>query len=1426
MSTVWLLILILIVLLVVGTSIFLYLVLRRARKVSFSADPSAKTEADKKEQPPAEFLHYATNLDLRSSFSRALRLLKKYVTGTDYRYRVPWFLMTGESESGKTTILDDSGINLSADGSDLTDQPINWFFFNEGVVIDVAGDFVLRTDGTADHRGWNTISRLLQKHRPRRPLDGIVLTIPCTDLVGSTNLSNERRFKLEQKAICLYKKLWQSQRILGMRLPVYVVITRCDEVTGFASFCNQLPDRLQTQMFGWSNPSTLEVAYKPDFIPEAFESFHKHLSHLQFEIYAERDEIQNADDLFLFPSAIQSMRAPLQVYLDGLFKQSAYHESFFFRGLYFCGEVSEELVAQPAGARGLEDNWAESFEPFEPEPPERIAAPDRKSIFVSDLFKEKIFAEDFLAQPIKRVALSRNRTVLAAQILSLLIILVGGVGLAASYYRLTRERDDLQDFLRHELTDLGAEDPLRPESKNRLAAVSYQPAGSRAPNESSDPYRRTNAAYQLPAFNPGADAASADRDRRVSYGAEANLLALMAKMDATKFYSVFIPSSWFSKIDERLEHSIAGAFQYVVFASLRVDLERRAQQILDVSATASPYTASNSRSRLSDSDSVGSATEALGPNFQLPLFMNKVDDLRVNLERYDRLVKKDSGNFDDLSHLVQALGHGSLPAGFDKENELYKRALRESQGQEIDTQPFFIEAAGIVADRIDYLYETSFKRGLKYDNLGEITETEALLRRPEYTWLATSVMDPRSFFPGMTISSALIDLRQALQDLKRQRFMSRDAPDELTGSQPEYQHRVRSVLVWDQESLHQAVALYAQYQTFVETKSYEPSEQLDDSVRRAARERVKVKIRRILRQAPRFQALPPVGEGSALKASLIEEIRQLHDAQDSLSRALQVAKQLGVDNDVRAVLSQQGFKLLREIQIEFASEEFYVIKQRGFSWWYGKQPVSYHVYDLGSKEDLAAYLNIQRKNIAFLGRDLFVPVQTFFASQGIYLPPRGDSQVDWPEMLNDLDAYDSKTPGNPIAALETFVRTDMDLVSIDTCSDAPRVSEDRSSSDYFLRIRNSLRVEFYARCKELSRIKSINDTLVELKNYDEIEKSFNANLAGGFPFSPVSDPQLDPWAMLKFFKDWESREKAARNALKRSVDLGAASIESAGEDAIRIRGSDFDVIMRCDVASEASESQDAICDQVRNLFHNAKLRPGVPLSFQREENALVRATEFLDQIDKVREFFGPFLEKKQGLSFDFRVQFRVQPDLPGQEETGGNQIIDWKLDVGKKKFAYLSDDLTGRWNYGDPIRLSLRWAGDSPTRPVPGAIPVPFLVKERTAVFEYSDSWSLFTLLLKHGLMAKRASASTGCVQGLEPNPFTLKFTIRTEPDPVTPPSQRQDLMVSPAQVFMRVSLMAANKQESLVVPCFPTTAPVGPSLFVDAKYYHPNKDE
>src|SRR5213080_4701790 len=64
-------------------------------------------------------------------------------------------------------------------------------------------------------------------------------------------------------------------------------------------------------------------------------------------------------------------------------------------------------------------------------------------------------------------------------------------------------------------------------------------------------------------------------------------------------------------------------------------------------------------------------------------------------------------------------------------------------------------------------------------------------------------------------------------------------------------------------------------------------------------------------------------------------------------------------------------------------------------------------------------------------------------------------------------------------------------------------------------------------------------------------------------------------------------------------------IESAGEDSIRISGTDLDVTIRCDADAQEISSQGAMCIQARKLFDIARLLPDAPVKFHKEENEWV-----------------------------------------------------------------------------------------------------------------------------------------------------------------------------------------------------------------------------
>jgi len=64
-------------------------------------------------------------------------------------------------------------------------------------------------------------------------------------------------------------------------------------------------------------------------------------------------------------------------------------------------------------------------------------------------------------------------------------------------------------------------------------------------------------------------------------------------------------------------------------------------------------------------------------------------------------------------------------------------------------------------------------------------------------------------------------------------------------------------------------------------------------------------------------------------------------------------------------------------------------------------------------------------------------------------------------------------------------------------------------------------------------------------------------------------------------------------------------IESAGEDSIRISGTDLDVTIRCDADAQEIKTEGAICVPARKLCDIARLLPDAPVSFRKEENEWV-----------------------------------------------------------------------------------------------------------------------------------------------------------------------------------------------------------------------------
>ncbi|NYS39737.1 hypothetical protein F2S88_01425 [Pseudomonas syringae pv. actinidiae] len=166
----------------------------------------------------------------------------------DALYALPWYLVIGQPASGKSTMLYQSGLNFpyaEREGARVAGlggtRNCDWFFSSEAVLLDTAGRYM---DNQEEAGKWRAFLSLLRQHRQRRPLNGLIVAVSIEDILKSTPDSLERLAKR------LRERIQEAHDLLELRLPIYLVFTKCDLLPGFTHFYRQLDNQTRGEVMG------------------------------------------------------------------------------------------------------------------------------------------------------------------------------------------------------------------------------------------------------------------------------------------------------------------------------------------------------------------------------------------------------------------------------------------------------------------------------------------------------------------------------------------------------------------------------------------------------------------------------------------------------------------------------------------------------------------------------------------------------------------------------------------------------------------------------------------------------------------------------------------------------------------------------------------------------------------------------------------------------------------------------------------------------------------------------------------------------------------------------------------------------------------------------------------------------------------------
>lgn len=1264
------------------------------------------------------------------SFFKAMEFLKNSL-GKGYKYKLPWFLILGTENSGKSSLLNGFTSDDIFDDDERDDSDCTWWFLKGGVVLDIKGeDLILKDACHSNEKNWYLIFDMLSRYRSEKPINGIILTIPCDELYGK----NKRNIEdIKKRALHISRKLSFAQNYLGLKLPVYIVITKTDVIPGFQSFCSEIPVRNRNNMLGWSNPFVLDSLYSSLWIDEAFDSIEDELNEIRMEIFAESNISSTIDGVFVFPSELLTIKEYLKIYIDSIFKNGSVEERFYLRGIYFTGDskmvpllqLDKSNNNQPMAILGTPDadineagNLTASFRNEEYAP--------KKIFFFEDLLLKKIFVEEGIASPMKTKVYQTNKSIFISKISTATFVIIGSYGLFNAKDQLYNNRNSLYPSLfkiSSIIQDVG-----------NLTMKNLEDNGNEILSECSS-----------------------------------KLLMMMQQINNARFSSIFVPASWFSSINGELKETLRISYQRVVVRTIYMNLILKARSLLNLEPSKNDV-----------SKNIG---ELLNPYksreyMLMKSYISGLIELEKNIKKFDSL--RSSGDPKDLNDLINYTFNGSLPNEFLENYEQYRSILMNTPFPSIDLSPYKKVAYDVLIklfqNYLDAIFTNRSKnsiistlnqfidsivkqniskipdfKGLK-DFSNQLTEVCRELGDEGKTWLDNDVFasdkeydkfldDVESLFgkdvaqnilditavnfgylkarllefnnliesdisnnkkieenkkkeqKSLPLSHGIFKIQRCLSSLCQEPYMIEPQDYKLITEIPE-----GKMIFWDDEMIQYAYDMGKRYDQFFSSKIKEFPRSMQEGITLLTKSNLCSVISGCVAKAQSFVDVPNTLTDELFSEELLQkqvtELKGVAPKFISLMKILKDDKVSFIFGDLRTILNRIGFTLLYHIDKLLENQKPYLPANLNFGYWDGEQGAGYQAYSISDNDELLYYIKLQRKHINRLAIEFAEPVVQFLNSDLVFDQNFGNHNqlTKWTRIVDNVKGFLKKDPMNSISILEKFITKTLNTYTLDNITDLIPLKDIRGDSgDYFLSIIKQIKKGILSKSEILIRKRNIS-------RYNSLRDFYKKHLENKYPFSNYDKSQ------------------------RVSID---ADIEFVKE------------FFR--MYDEFGGSPEKILDQIYQLGNDAK-----------------NMYDFLKRIHELRIFMGDSIYNnhdslKVSLDMDFEINKR--------EEKNTDYLVDRIFKPNNDaNIEFINSDKSGMWYFGEPIEFDLRWASgnNDPSAQSPTYDPNdPDIIidDEKLVRIQCQGNWAALRFLQKY-------RAETGNLDKVLPNENILCFRI------------------------------------------------------------------
>jgi type VI protein secretion system component VasK len=256
---------------------------------------------------------------------------------------VPWLLFLGDASADLPGLLATArGERLAPPGNEVSGEAYwRWWLTGALAAIETHPDAVGEAASSPHARNlWLQALLTLAERRDRLPLNGLVACFAASELLHADAA------ELKSMATRMRRLVDETGDTLRLQLPVYLVVTGLEELTGYATLRGALPPEVLAQALGHrlADPFAAPGTAAGERLDAVFSPIALQLHGLRMTLLREQPGAAGRLAIHEFVESVRALQPALRQVADALFEsQGRGARAPRWRGLYFTATASEAM---------------------------------------------------------------------------------------------------------------------------------------------------------------------------------------------------------------------------------------------------------------------------------------------------------------------------------------------------------------------------------------------------------------------------------------------------------------------------------------------------------------------------------------------------------------------------------------------------------------------------------------------------------------------------------------------------------------------------------------------------------------------------------------------------------------------------------------------------------------------------------------------------------------------------------------------------------------------------------------------------------------------------------------------------------------------------------------------------------------------------